>query len=826
MKVRNLALGLVTSVSFSACAVLTPTSEEKATDKPVAASQNVISKYVVYPTPQEMVMKNELVNLPTKENLNIVLGEGVLDVTQKRVERIFAKFGITLTAANFSDSKVDGKFNILLGINGTKGDIATSEAAKLGIDLKSLFAHRNKGKNLTADQIKHDNKYDIHLFDLSDNQITIVGEHNDAVYYGLATMNLIFEQKTADNMLQAVTIEDYAYTLQRGSIEGFYYLPWSKQDILSQAEYMERYKMNTFTYGPKGDAYHLSKWREPYPASTTAEEKEKGIFSAGDMAEFAQVYAKHNVDFMWTIHPSQSSNGIQVAYRNEWFHKDDKGEFGWKNSGMPKGSKTDSQGYILDKKGNRIKTKISGRKPEFYKRGDNVPNLNYGQYGEYTYQIDAQGFVLDQIGQRVAKPNSVKYTPQNQAYMDKGIEDIMKKVHQMYKLGFRDFGLFVDDINGHEAAAGATNQAYMADQFQKELENTYKSKEEDPVNGVGPSMYVPTNYYIGWKYNAEHEKKLSPLRDAKLPLKRGGNIENLRVEGVKGVEYNSYKGAHENLVVTFTGHGCWGNIAEIPFKVMNERYIGRTSAMWWNFPVNDYTFADTMFMGIPTTKHKMDTDVRSTQGIMTNPMNQFEASKVVLFAIADYAWNIPAFDPVQNWKDSFASYTSDKQLQKALMIFGENGARETRDVTAKNKDLINKFNKAKSTAEKVKIAAELLVEMKEIIWACDKIMSHVNDKDYKIANLVDEIESWVLTLRAMAQKTAVYLEGMKRGKTKEAIKRMLNEANTMAIPVIYSDAAYTARGGRRKPAAPSMKLLKPFANDTAKAYLETLLKKK
>ena len=818
MKAKHLAFGLAAAcMTFTSCNLYT---KPEAT---VAVSKKEISNYKIYPTPQKMTMTGQFTNFPIKENLNIVLGEGVLDVTKKRIERIFAKNGITLCEKNFSDSKKSDAFNIILGINAA-GDLATSEAAKTGVDLKALFAPRNKGENLTKDQIKHDNKYDIHFFDLSDNQITIVGEHNDGVYYGLATMNLIFEQKDADNQLPTVTVEDYAYTLQRGTIEGFYYLPWSKQDILSQVEYMERYKMNTFVYGPKGDDYHLGKWREPYPHSTTLEEKERGIFAASDMAEFAKVYAKHNVDFMWTIHPSQSKDGIQVAYRNEWFHKDDKGEFGWKDSGMPKGSKTDSQGYILDKKGNRIKTKISGRRPEYYKAGENIPNLNYGQYGQYTYQVDAQGYALDQIGNRVLKPGSVKYTPQTQEYMDKGIEEILKKLHQMYALGFRDFGLFVDDINGFEAAAGATNQAYMADQIQKELEKTYKSKEQDPVNGIGPSMYVPTNYYIGWKYNSEHERKLSPLRDAKLPLKRGAKMTDL-TKPAKGVKYNSYKGVHENIYVTFTGHGCWGNIAEIPFKVMNERYIGRTSSMWWNFPVNDYTFADTMFMGIPTTKHKMDTDVRSTQGIMTNPMNQFEASKVVLFAIADYAWNIPAFDAKQNWKDSFKTYTSDKSLQKALMIFGENGARETRDVTAKNKALIQKFNKTKSLDEKVKIAADIVVEMQEIIWACDKIMSHIKDEDYKIVNLVDEIEPWILTLRAQAQKTVIYLDAMKPSLSKEARKRALKEGDSITIPVIFSDAANTTRGGRRKPAAPSMKLLKPFAETQAKAALTELIKK-
>ena len=40
-------------------------------------------------------------------------------------------------------------------------------------------------------------------------------------------------------------------------------------------------------------------------------------------------------------------------------------------------------------------------------------------------------------------------------------------------------------------------------------------------------------------------------------------------------------------------------------------------------------------------------------GIVTNPLEQAEASKTALFAIADFAWNTADFDAEKSWADGF-----------------------------------------------------------------------------------------------------------------------------------------------------------------------------
>ena len=40
-------------------------------------------------------------------------------------------------------------------------------------------------------------------------------------------------------------------------------------------------------------------------------------------------------------------------------------------------------------------------------------------------------------------------------------------------------------------------------------------------------------------------------------------------------------------------------------------------------------------------------------GIVTNPLEQAEASKTALFAIADFAWNTADFDAEESWADGF-----------------------------------------------------------------------------------------------------------------------------------------------------------------------------
>ncbi len=51
-----------------------------------------------------------------------------------------------------------------------------------------------------------------------------------------------------------------------GVIEGFYGTPWSHEDRLDILEFMGQVGLNTYFYAPKADPYHLSRWKDAYPA--------------------------------------------------------------------------------------------------------------------------------------------------------------------------------------------------------------------------------------------------------------------------------------------------------------------------------------------------------------------------------------------------------------------------------------------------------------------------------------------------------------------------------------------------------------------------------
>src|SRR5699024_10303952 len=70
---------------------------------------------------------------------------------------------------------------------------------------------------------------------------------------------------------------------------------------------------------------------------------------------------------------------------------------------------------------------------------------------------------------------------------------------------------------------------------------------------------------------------------------------------------------------------------------------------WLNWPVNDINM-NRLLMGKGEMLHP---DVEGLDGVVSNPMQDAEASKVALFATADYAWNVDDFDDSRSCNDSF-----------------------------------------------------------------------------------------------------------------------------------------------------------------------------
>ena len=183
---------------------------------------------------------------------------------------------------------------------------------------------------------------------------------------------------------------------------------------------------------------------------------------------------------------------------------------------------------------------------------------------------------------------------------------VVGKLEKMYALGIRTFAVFFDDIWGEGAKgdkqAGLLN--YVTDEFVR--------KHTD----VEPLIMCPTQYNKAWS---------------------GGDY--LPTLGSK---------MYPEVRIMWTGNSVVDMIEKNDMEWINGQ-IKRKAFIWLNYPVNDYC-QSRLLMGKTYGNGKDIYDLVS--GFCSNPMEYAEASKVSLYSIADYTWNMPAYDSESSWKRS------------------------------------------------------------------------------------------------------------------------------------------------------------------------------
>ena len=97
--------------------------------------------------------------------------------------------------------------------------------------------------------------------------ITVEASAKAGGFYALQTLR----QLASGGALPCCTVEDSPDVPLRGVVEGFYGRPWGTEGRLDLMDFMGRYKMNCFIYGPKDDPYHQGRWKEEYPADRIAD---------------------------------------------------------------------------------------------------------------------------------------------------------------------------------------------------------------------------------------------------------------------------------------------------------------------------------------------------------------------------------------------------------------------------------------------------------------------------------------------------------------------------------------------------------------------------
>ena len=195
--------------------------------------------------------------------------------------------------------------------------------------------------------------------------------------------------------------------------------------------------------------------------------------------------------------------------------------------------------------------------------------------------------------------------------------NLVAKFEMMYDLGVRAFAIFFDDISGE-----GTNPMK-----QVELLNRLTAEFVAAKGDVAPLIICPTDYNRSWAN----------------PTERG----SLAVYG---------RELDPSVRVFWTGDAVCSDMTPSTLKWVGER-IQRPALYWWNFPVTDY--CRHIVMQGPV--YGLDNGLTSNDvcGFVSNPMEHAEASKLALYGVADYTWNIKEYDPKANWERGLAWLAGD-----------------------------------------------------------------------------------------------------------------------------------------------------------------------
>lgn len=185
-------------------------------------------------------------------------------------------------------------------------------------------------------------------------------------------------------------------------------------------------------------------------------------------------------------------------------------------------------------------------------------------------------------------------------------QNLVNKFNWMYDLGVRDFAIFFDDISGE-----GTNPLKQTELLNRLTDDFVKAKGD-----VSPLTVCPTDYSKLWA---------NPTPQGSLAIY--GNSLN------------------PDIKVFWTGDVVCSDLTPETMEWINSR-IKRPAYYWWNYPVTDY-IRNFILQG-PV--YGLDTSLTKENvcGVVSNPMEHGEASKLALYGVADYTWNIANYNPIDS----------------------------------------------------------------------------------------------------------------------------------------------------------------------------------
>ena len=228
----------------------------------------------------------------------------------------------------------------------------------------------------------------------------------------------------------------------------------------------------------------------------------------------------------------------------------------------------------------------------------------------------------------------------NEAHYQEDLATIKAKFTQLMKVGVREFGILADDAPSPVGGYNSYNRL-MQDMtnWLTEMQGIYSGLRKEMI-------FVPGQYWGNGR-----EAELKSLN------------ENLP----------------SSTSMTLTGGKIWGEVSEGFLSTLKNNLTAggktyRPVSLWVNWPVTDNSKQHLILGGGEKFLHP-NVDPSLLSGIMLNPMQQSEPSKIALFAGAQYTW--------KQWK----SEEEAKKLNDIAFNFVENGHFEDSKVSAAFREL-------------------------------------------------------------------------------------------------------------------------------------------
>ncbi|WP_434349820.1 SIALI-17 repeat-containing surface protein [Streptococcus sp. KHUD_014] len=214
----------------------------------------------------------------------------------------------------------------------------------------------------------------------------------------------------------------------------------------------------------------------------------------------------------------------------------------------------------------------------------------------------------------------------NDADYQKDLDTIKAKFTQLMDVGVREFGILADDAPSPVGGYNSYNR------LMKDMTDWLTEKQATYVGLRKEMIFVPGQY---WGNGREDELK---ALNENLPT---------------------------STSMTLTGGKIWGEVSEnFLSNLKNNLTAGgktyRPVSLWINWPCTDNSKQHLILGGGEKFLHP-NVDPSLLSGIMLNPMQQSEPSKIALFSAAQYAW--------KQWK----SEEEAKKVNDIAFNFVENG---------------------------------------------------------------------------------------------------------------------------------------------------------